>query len=121
MNTQRSKVLQWLPRVLGVLYALFLSMFAFDSWEGVSSFWEGLLGFFIHLMPVYVVAFALVAGWRWPRLGGVLFLLLAVGFTVAFNWREVVTLALLGAPLVLIGALFLWDGYARAGQLRPRF
>ena len=63
--------LHWGPRVLGLLYALFLSLFAFDSWEGVSSFWEGLVGFFIHLLPVYIILFLLVVGWRGvPDSGG---------------------------------------------------
>ncbi len=26
---------RWLPRLLAILYGLLLSLFAFDSWEGV--------------------------------------------------------------------------------------
>ena len=104
--------LHWGPRVLGLLYALFLSLFAFDSWEGVSSFWEGLVGFFIHLLPVYIILFLLVVGWRWPRWGGVGFLILAVAFTLVFGWRDPLTILLLGGPPVLIGVLFLLDSRA---------
>lgn len=105
-----NKPLHWAPRVLGILFSLFLSLFAFDSWEGVESFWEGLAGFFIHLLPVYIVLFALVVGWKWPRLGGLLFLIIAVAFSLVFGWRDATTLLLLAAPLALIGVLFLWDG-----------
>ena len=111
---------QWLPRLLAVLYALFLSLFAFDSWEGVG-FWEGLAGFIVHLLPVYLVAFALVVAWRWRAAGGLLFIALAAGFTVAFGWREPETLLLLALPLVVIGGLFLLDGYVSARRLRPRY
>ncbi len=111
---------RWLPRLLAVVYALFLSLFAFDSWEGVG-FWEGLAGFVIHLLPVYLVTFALVVAWRWRALGGLLFIALAAGFTVAFGWREPETLLLLALPLVVIGGLFLLDGYVGARRLRPRY
>ena len=110
---------RWLPRLLAILYGLFLSLFAFDSWEGVG-FWEGLAGFIVHLMPVYMVAFVLVVAWRWRVLGGLLFIVLAAGFTLAFGWREAETLLLLALPPVVIGGLFLLDGYVSERRLRPR-
>lgn len=109
---------RWSPRVLAILYALFLSLFAFDSWEGAATFWEGLAGFLIHLMPVYVVAAALAAGWRWPRAGGVLFLALAAGFALVFNWSEPLTLLLMAGPPALAGVLFLLGGRVAA---QPHF
>ena len=115
-----TSVARWLPRRLAIVYGLFLSLFAFDSWEGVG-FWEGLAGFIIHLLPVYLVAFVLVVAWRWRVLGGLLFIALAVGFTVAFGWREATTLLLLGLPPVVIGGLFLLDSYANERRLRPRY
>lgn len=121
MSTWLMRWLHWTPRVLGVLYALLLSVFAFDSWEGANSFWEGLAGFLIHLLPVYLLAFALVVGWRWRALGGLLCFGLAIGFTLAFGWREPVTLLLLGLPLLVVGGLFLLDGYLSEVHLRPRY
>lgn len=113
-------VARWLPRLLAILYGLFLSLFAFDSWEGVG-FWEGLAGFIVHLLPVYLVAFVLVVAWRWRALGGVLFIALAAGFTLAFGWREATTLLLLGLPPVIIGGLFLLDGYMSAHRPQLRY
>ncbi len=117
MFTQ-STLLRWLPRLLATGYALFLSLFAFDVWEDVS-FWEGLLGFIVHLLPVYFVLFALVVAWSWPRAGGVLFLALAVGFSLAYGWREAALLAMMAGPLVVIGVLFLVAGWRPSS--RPRF
>lgn len=107
--TTSSVVWRWLPRLLALLYAAFLSLFAFDSWEGVG-FWQGLAAFLVHLLPVYFVLLALVIGWRRPQAGGVLFLALAVVFAVFFGWREAAVLALMGGPLVVIGVLFLLVG-----------
>lgn len=113
-----SVVLRWLPRVLAVAYALFLSLFAFDVWEGVS-FWQGLVGFIIHLLPVYFVLFALVVAWRWPRAGGVAFMGLAAGFSLFYGWNEPALLAIMAGPLVVIGLLFLLAGWRPSS--RPRF
>ena len=113
----RSGWWRWLPRLLAIAYALFLSLFAFDSWEGVG-FWEGLVGFLVHLSPVYAVLIALAVAWRWPRAGGVLFLALAVGFTLIFGWREAVVLAALAGPPVVVGVLFLLSGSGGAARAR---
>ena len=85
----RSGWWRWLPRLLAIAYALFLSLFAFDSWEGVG-FWEGLVGF----------------------------LVLAVGFTLIFGWREAVVLAALAGPPVVVGVLFLLSGSGGAARAR---
>ena len=115
-----SVLIRWSPRLLAILYAQFLSLFAFDSWEGVG-FWEGLAAFIVHLLPVYLVAFVLVVAWRWRALGGVLFIALAAGFALAFGWREATTLLLLGLPPVVIGGLFLLDSYVNERRLQPRY
>lgn len=115
--SNQSTLLRWLPRLLAVGYALFLSLFAFDVWEGVS-FWEGLAGFIVHLMPVYFVLFALVIGWNRPRAGGVLFLALAAGFSLFYGWREAALLALMAGSLVVIGLLFLLAGWRASPGLR---
>ena len=106
----------WLTRGLGIAYALFLMLFTFDAWEGVSSFREGLLGWFIHMLPVFIVLFVLVVAWGRPRIGGILFLLLAAGFTAFFGNRwdgdrvaAVTSLFLIAGPLVLLSVLFLLE------------
>ena len=109
---------RWLPRLLAILYTLFLSLFAFDSWEGVANFWDGLVAFVVHLMPAYFVLFALVVAWNWPRVGGALFLVLAIGFTLFFGWREAALLAVMAGPLVVMGLLFLVGGWRSLPRAR---
>jgi hypothetical protein len=106
----------WLPRVLGIAFALFLMLFTFDAWEGTSSFWEGLLGWFIHMLPVFIVLFVLVVAWARPRIGGSLFLLLGAGFAVFFGerwdgqWTDaLISFLIISGPLFLLGALFLLE------------
>lgn len=122
MGTDRYKVLEWTPRVLAIVYAIFLSLFAFDVWEMDGTFWERLGGFLIHLAPTYAILAALVVAWRWPLLGGSIFVALAVTFSVLFGWeREWQAFLLLGAPPVIIGLLFLWDGWLKRQQVSLRY
>jgi hypothetical protein len=120
MSPTYRNLLHWTPRVLGVAYAAFISLFAMDVWGMGGDFWDQLAGFLIHLMPTYIIIAALIVAWRRPRLGGVLFLLLATAFALFFGWREVVTLLVMALPPTVVGLLFVADGCLGEGQLKPR-
>jgi hypothetical protein len=98
--------LLWLARILGILFALFLSLFAFDVFEMEGSIWEKIGGFLIHLVPTYLVLIAVAIGWRWPWMGGLLFFALGALYLVVapVNWSAY---ALITGPAALIGVLFL--------------
>lgn len=121
MSINFRSVLQWAPRILGVLYAAFISLFAFDVWGTGAGFWEELAGFLVHLMPAYFIVAALVIGWKNPWLGGILFIVLATAFGLIYGWQETTTLLLLALPPTAIGLLFMCDGCSRGIELRPRF
>lgn len=120
MNTSTKRVLFWTPRVLGILFAMFLSMFALDVFGESHGFGETILALLIHLVPTYIVVIALVFAWRWEWIGAILFNALAV-FYVAWAWGRFPLIAYLSisGPLVLVGVLFLFNWIYRA-QLRTR-
>jgi len=120
MNKTTKQVLFWTPRILCVLFALFLSLFALDVFSGDSGFGEKILGLLIHLVPVYIVVIVLVIAWRWEWIGGILFLGLAL-FYLFQVWGQEHWSAYLGisGPLTLMGVLFLLNWKYRA-QLRAR-
>lgn len=122
MNERVSLWVRWVARVLAVLYALFIGLFALDVWGMEGTFGEKLGGFLIHLTPVYILIVLTIIAWRWPLIGGALFLLCAVVFTLFFNWfGEWQLLLLMAGPLVVIGVLFLTDGWWRREQLQLRY
>ena len=92
MSVTWRNVLHWTPRVLGALYAVFISLFALDVWGTGAGFMSELAAFLIHLTPVYLIVAALVVAWRNPWVGGILFIALATGFGLFFGWRETSTL-----------------------------
>ena len=55
MSTRTKRLLFWTPRIIGMLFGLFLSLFALDVFGVGLSFWESIRAFLIHLAPVYVV------------------------------------------------------------------
>jgi hypothetical protein len=109
---QRS--LFWAPRILGILFALFVSIFALDVFGAGYSFWETLLALFMHLIPVYVLLMALAIAWRWEWAGALLYIGFSVWYLVT-SWGPYPLVAnLVGAwpialPPLLIGLFFLLD------------
>ena len=101
-------LVHWFPRVLAVVFILFLSMFALDSFQGEQSFWMKLGAFLIHLIPSVLVLVTAIVAWKHERTGGILFIGLSVLF-VLISRAEVTTLLLIPGPLILIGILFILD------------
>jgi len=120
MTTSTKRVLLWTPRVLGILFAIFLSVFALDVFSEGYGLWRTIGALLLHLVPTFIVVIALIIAWRWEWVGAVLFSALAV-FYVVWTWGRFpwVTYLSISGPLVLVGVLFLFNWIYRA-QLRTR-
>lgn len=102
------KYLYWTPRVLAILYILFISLFALDVFGGGYGFAELLIALFMHLIPTFILIIILLIAWKWEKVGGVIFIILSIGFTLFFNtYRHPMTLLTISGPVFLIGLLFL--------------
>lgn len=108
------RFLYWTPRVLAMLFAAFISLFALDVFEPGAPFLHAVPALLVHLLPVYLILAALIIAWRWERLGALLFagmaLLYVAVFLGKFDWRAYAAIA---GPPTLIGALFLADDFYR--------
>lgn len=105
MNINAKRVLFWTPRVLCILFAAFLSMFALDVFSEGYSFGKTVIALLIHLIPTTLVVIVLAITWRRDWVGTVLFIVLAllyVAWSKRLDWALVVS-----GPLLLIGILFL--------------
>jgi len=102
------KFMFWLPRILTMLFILFLALFAFDSFEGDQPTWKKALGFLIHLIPNFLLIIILIVSWRREWIAGILFILLAF-FYIFWAWGKFDILAyiFISGPLFLTGILFL--------------
>jgi len=120
MNRNLKRALFWAPRVLCILFAMFVSLFALDVFSEGYGFWGTIAALLIHLVPTYIVVLALIVAWRWEWVGAILFSGLAA-FYVILVWGRfpVVTYASISGPLLLVGLLFLVNWVYRAEAQAP--
>lgn len=106
----KSKTLYWLPRILAVLFILFISLFALDVFSEYQTIAEIALALFMHLIPSFLLIIATVIAWRWRFMGGILFVLLGTVSIFFFNsYEHILTFLLVSLPPILLGLLFIWE------------
>jgi hypothetical protein len=97
------KIITWTPRILAILYTVFITIFAFN--ESVID-----LPWFVNIMPTIIFIVILSLTWRKPLGAAITFLILGFGFTLVFktynNWLIFLIISL---PLILMGILFLLE------------
>ncbi len=104
----KAKKYLWLPAGIGLIYTLFISLFAADAFSGDALLSEKIVGFIIHLMPSIVSLIILAVSWKSPVKGGALFILLSVVFTLYFGtYKSILNFLVISFPLAVIGILFI--------------
>ncbi len=117
MNKTLKQILFWLPRIAGILFVVFISMFALDIFDMQLGLWGTIVGLFMHLIPSMLLTIAIVIAWRREWFGAVLFIGWAIWYvagTRGFEWSVYVLIA--GLP-ALIGLFFL-AGWIWRKQIR---
>ena len=120
MSPIARRLLFWTPRVLGIAFALFISIFALDVFSGHQSLPQLLIALGMHLIPTALIVVTLIVAWRWEWVGAVLFFGLGVLYIVTVGghapWDWYLFIA---GPAFLVGLLFLLNWRYRA-ELRRR-
>ena len=112
-----TRIIYWFPRVLCILAILFISLFALDSFSPERTIWEQLGEFLIHLIPSFVLLAFLLVAWKWELVGGIIFMLIGLGFSPLIfmhNYRmnhsvamSLWIITMITIPFVVVGVLFL--------------
>lgn len=123
------KIIYLLPRVLGIIAILFISMFALDAFNPELTIWQQIQDFIMHLVPSFVLTLILVVAWKWEFIGGIIFLAIGVIFTPLifmhnFNmngsvWMSLGVIAIITFPFILVGVLFILGHRIRLKQSKP--
>jgi hypothetical protein len=110
----------WIPRTLAVLAICFISLFALDALEGDAGLLSKAGALALHLIQSFVLLGLLIISWKKPGLGGFLFLITGVGFSIpvfALNYDRIGSLMMamwiifiITFPFVLTGILFILSG-----------
>jgi hypothetical protein len=102
--------LRWIPRILCILFAVFITLFSLDVFDEHTGLWKTLAAFLIHNIPTIFLIAILIPSWKWPWIGGVFYI--ALGFIYLFGLPGIKYL-LIYLPLFVIGTLFLLDWFLR--------
>ncbi len=115
-----SPYLYWTPRILSVLFILFLALFSLDVFGMHLGFWATLLGLLIHNIPTFVLIAVLIVSWRYEIVGGIAFILaglfyIAMLLAGSFEPYMLTWILAISGPASLIGILFLLGWYSKKG------
>lgn len=115
MNKKLESFLHWLPKVLTIIFILFLAMLSADIFDSQLGFWDTILGLFMHNIPVLFLVVTLILAWRKPIIGAVVFPLMAIIYIAWALSNEIGMWAFNPVPLfaILLGVLF-WVSHKRS-------
>ena len=97
----------WTPRILMILFIFFISLFAFDAFDGNQTILNKIGAFLIHLIPSAVLVILLIISWKREWIGGIIFFLLGI-FYIVTTWGKfpLMTYVFISGPLFLVAILF---------------
>ena len=113
MKITTDKVIYWTPRILSIIFILFLALFSLDVFEPGLSMGQIMLGLFMHNIPSLVLLAVLLIAWRYEIVGGIAYILAGILYIIfafgrnGFQLYLLVWSAQIAGPAFLIGALFL--------------
>jgi hypothetical protein len=113
-----NKGIYWTPRILSILFVLFLALFSLDVFDKSNNytFGETILALFMHNIPALILLIILVISWKYEIVGGIAFILAGLLYVLLIIMnilREPSNLYMtfwalqISGPAFLIGVLFL--------------
>lgn len=113
MKNEISKFVFWTPRILSIIFIAFLALFSLDVFGNGYSFWETVVGLFMHNIPVFILIAILAVSWKREIVGAVGFFLggllyIYSAFSRAGDWRmALIWSAQIAGTAFVIGGFFL--------------
>jgi type II secretory pathway component PulF len=104
------KIIYYLPRALAILIVAFLSIFILEGF-GPEYGWQDSL---MHLLVALIALGAAIAAWKWPKIGGWIFVLLGLKYLlIIFTPQGLWNGAIIGGIPLITGILFLIEGFRK--------
>lgn len=100
-----NKFLYLTPRILSILFILFLSLFSLDIFGNGYTFWETILGLFMHNIPVFVLTIILIIAWKHEIIGAIVFALAGLLY-IALTLTRVQWYLALSWSMIIAGPAF---------------
>ncbi len=115
-KTKSNKIIFWTPRILAILFIIFLTLFSLDVFQPGATAGEIVLGLLMHNIPSILLAILLAFAWKYEVVGAITFALMGIFyicftlFRGSFQWYMLSWIATIALPAFLIAALF-WLGW----------
>ena len=106
------KFVYWTPRILSILFLLFLAIFSLDVFGNGYTFWQTVLGLFMHNIPSLILLVILLISWKHELVGSIAFVLAGlvyifiILFISQFEWYMLLWILQISGPAFLIGILW---------------
>jgi hypothetical protein len=119
MKKKVNKFIYWTPRILAIIFILFLMIFSFDVFEPGLTAWQIAIALFMHNLPSLLLAIVLIISWKHEIVGGIAYILAGLLYIVfiftrsKLEWYMLYWFAMISVPAFLIGALFLIGWYKK--------
>jgi len=117
------RLIHWIPRIIGMLAILFVSLFALDAFDPKLTLWQQIFGFIMHLIPSFILIILLLIAWKWEYAGGIIFMIIGIGlspFIFMFNyrmnhsvWMSLGIIMAITIPFAIIGFLFILSHFLK--------
>lgn len=112
----KGKILYWSPRILSILFVVFLCLFSFDGFSEFNS-WQTILAVVTHLLiPVIVLSGAIIA-WKKDLVGTVIFFFFTIYYIYMVgldrHWSWYVSIS---GPALLVSVLYLLNWFKNKKQ-----
>lgn len=100
----------WCPRIIVIAFSFFISIFATDAFSAGGSFWHKCGDFLVHMIPTFLTLLFLGIAWNNRMLGGMLFILWGLVFTIQFRtFLQTPLFLMFSMPLLASGFLFMFS------------
>lgn len=123
-----NRIVYWTPRILSMVFILFLALFSLDVFEEKLDFWQTALALLMHNIPAIILAIILIISWKHEIVGGIAFIIAGLvyialiiinGFRFSFEWYQLVWTIQIAVPAFFIGILFL-IGWKQREKIRKQ-
>ena len=129
MKKKINKFVYWAPRILSILFLLFLTMFSLDIFDMNLGFWGTIVGLLMHNIPTFILLIVLIISWKHEIVGGVVFILAGMLYIASLlmtilknpppQWYMLSWSLTIAGPAFLIGILFIVGWFKKKEEMKP--
>ena len=118
MKKRGNKFLYWFPRILSIVFLLFLITLSFDVFGQGYGFWGTVLAFIMHNITTLCLLVILLISWKYEIVGGIGFVLAGIAYVIfimmnPLEWNLVFYSLIISGPAFIIGIFFLVNWFKK--------